>query len=105
MIIYNVTVNIDENAKEEWLQWMVSQHIPNVLNTGLFTNARISRLLVEEEMGGHTFSIQYTLPSLINYELYQATYAAVLQQEHTDKFEGKFAAFRTIMKVEAELEP
>gem|GEM_PF-5619184 len=29
-ILYNVTINIDHNTSEEWLQWMKSTHIPDV---------------------------------------------------------------------------
>ena len=58
MIIYNVTVNIDETVHQEWLDWMNTKHIAQVMNTGLFTAAKMSKVLVEEQMGGLTYSIQ-----------------------------------------------
>ena len=36
MIIYNVTVKIDTNQYEDWLNWMKSEHIPKVMATGFF---------------------------------------------------------------------
>ncbi|MEZ7925012.1 MAG: DUF4286 family protein, partial [Flavobacteriales bacterium] len=63
MIIYNVTVNIEESAQHEWLKWMNETHIADVLNTGMFTAAKMSKVLVEEQMGGVTYSIQYTCES------------------------------------------
>lgn len=57
MIIYNVTINIDESVHDKWLTWMQQKHIKDVLNTGLFTSARMVKVLVDEEMGGITYSI------------------------------------------------
>jgi hypothetical protein len=57
MIIYNVTTNIHES--DQWMIWMQHKHIPEVLATGKFTAARLVRVLIEEEMGGVTYSTQY----------------------------------------------
>jgi hypothetical protein len=51
MILYNVTVSIDPAIHEEWLEWMKVKHIPDVMNTGCFIEARISRVHGEEENG------------------------------------------------------
>ena len=59
MIIYNVTTNIQESVHDQWLTWMQEKHIPEVLATGKFTSARIVRVLIEEEMGGMTYAVQY----------------------------------------------
>ena len=55
MIIYNVTVNIDDSVHLEWLEW-IKEHIPQVLATGKFSEAKLTKVLVEEEMGGGVFS-------------------------------------------------
>lgn len=99
MIIYNVTVNIDYDAHDEWLNWMQEEHIPEVMKTGLFLEARISKILAEEE-GGRSYAIQYLCESMEVYEHYRANFAPELQQKHTSKFAGKFVAFRTLLKVE-----
>jgi ABC-type ATPase with predicted acetyltransferase domain len=56
MIIYNVTTNIHESVHDQWMIWMQHKHIPEVLATGKFTAARLVRVLIEEEMGGVTYS-------------------------------------------------
>ncbi|MGQ3086877.1 DUF4286 family protein, partial [Flavobacterium sp.] len=30
MIIYNVTINIDDSVHDKWLTWMMEKHIPEV---------------------------------------------------------------------------
>lgn len=99
MIIYNVTVNIDYDAHDEWITWMREHHIPEVMQTGLFLEAKISKILAEEE-GGKSYAIQYICESMEVYEKYRDNFAAELQQKHTAKFAGKFVAFRTLLKVE-----
>jgi len=98
MIIYNVTVNIEDDVHDEWLAWMKQNHIPDVLATGKFTDARICKLLVDEQQGT-TYTVQYTCDSMDDYNDYQSNHAPRLQKEHLNKFEGKFVAFRSIMKV------
>ena len=60
MYIYNVTTNIDETVHEQWVSWMQEVHIPEMLATGKFNSAKMCRVLIEEEMGGFTYSVQYT---------------------------------------------
>ena len=63
MILYNVTINIDYDVHDEWLDWMKNKHIPDVLKTGLFIENKICRILAEED-GGKSYSIQYFLKNM-----------------------------------------
>lgn len=98
MIIYNVTVVIDEVVEQEWLEWMKSKHIPDVMNTGYFKENRICKILAEAE-GGVSYAVQYTCTSMKDLDEYQEKHAPALQQEHTEKYNGKFAAFRTLLEI------
>lgn len=98
MILYNVTVNVDEQVHQDWLQWMRSEHVPEVIATGCFTEARLSRIQAEED-GGVTFSVMYFAPTKADYERYKEQFAPEMQRKHTERYQGKFAAFRTILDV------
>lgn len=98
MILYNVTVNIDDSVHDEWLNWMIKKHIPDVLATGLFIGNKIYRIFNPGSEEGNTYSIQYFLNSIKDYEKYQKEFAPGLQDEHSKKYSGKFTAFRTIME-------
>lgn len=98
MILYNVTVSIDPSVSEEWLAWMRSTHIPDVMATGCFIESRLSRVHGEEE-GGVTYAITYLSPSQEKLDEYQTTHAPLLQKDHSEKFAGRFAAFRTFLHV------
>ncbi|MFN5325129.1 MAG: DUF4286 family protein [Bacteroidota bacterium] len=98
MIIYNVTVNIDNAVKDEWLQWMQETHIPDVMATGLFIENRILRLIGDEDSGGTTFAIQYTAKNMDDYLRYRDEFAPALQKHAMDQFGEKFTAFRTLLE-------
>ncbi len=102
MYIYNVTLNIDETIHDQWMQWMKSKHIPDVLATGKFSAAKMCKVLVEEEMGGITYSIQYTTDSKTTLEAYYREDAPRLREDIMKLFAGKFVAFRTELEVVSE---
>ena len=98
MILYNVTVSIDPEVHQEWLNWMKTTHVPDVMATGCFMEARISRVKGEEE-GGLTFAISYVCETQEIYDRYQKEHAPALQKDHGEKFGGRFAAFRTMLTI------
>ena len=104
MYIYNVTINIDDSVHDEWLIWMES-HIPEVLNTGKFISAKFTEVLVEEEVGGKTYSVQYTANSKEDVEAYYKEDADELRIEALKKFGDKMLAFRTELKLIKEFYP
>ncbi len=101
MYIYNVTINIEETVHDEWLDWMKNEHIPDMLSTGKFSKALMTKVLVEEEMGGITYSVQYTTKSKEILQKYYDEDANRLRAE-TDRFSGKFVAFRTELEIVSE---
>ena len=98
MIIYNVTVNINHDAHDAWLEWMKSEHIPHVMNTGMFVESKMLRLIGDHDSGGITYAIQYTCASMTDYERYRDVFAPALIKEASDKFKDKFVSFRTLLE-------
>ena len=99
MIIYNVTINLHESVHDQWMDWMQNKHIADVLATGKFTSARMVKVLVEEEMGGVTYSIQYTTDSKATLERYYEEDAPKLREEGLQLFGDKMLAFRTELEL------
>ena len=99
MIIYNVTINIDNDVHDEWLNWMKDKHIPDMLATGKFTHAKMTKILVEEEMGGTSYSVQYTCQNKATLERYYRENAEEMRKDGLTRFPNKFVAFRTELEV------
>tara|TARA_R110000796_G_scaffold37722_4_gene95313 strand:- start:211133 stop:211444 length:312 start_codon:yes stop_codon:yes gene_type:complete len=102
MYIYNVTTNIDETVHEQWVSWMQEVHIPEMLATGKFNSAKMCRVLIEEEMGGFTYSVQYTTTSKEVLENYYKEDAPRLRQKAIELFADKMLAFRTELEIISE---
>jgi len=99
MYIYNVTINVEDEIHDAWFEWMKNQHIPDMLATGKFFEAKMSRVMVQEETGGTTYSIQYGLPDKATLEAYYKEDANRLRKEGTERFADKFVAFRSELEV------
>lgn len=98
-ILYNVTIKIDHEVHNDWLAWMKRVHMPAMIDTGYFEEYTMSRLMGSDETDGFTYSIQYLAPSFSAYQEYQEKQAAAMQKSHHAKFQSKYVAFRTLMKV------
>lgn len=97
MIIYNVTVNIDKSITKEWLEW-IKEHIPQVLATGKFKEAKLTKVLIEDE-AADTYSIQFRAHSREALDSYYAEDADSLRQDGLKRFSDKMLAFRTELEV------
>ena len=98
MILYNVTVSIDPQIESVWTEYMRKKHIPEVMETGCFLESRFCRVHGEEE-GGVTYATTYVLPNQETYDNYLAQFAEKLRDDFNAKWQGQFAAFRTLLTV------
>ena len=49
MVIYNVTLSVEESITKEWLDWMRTTHIPEVMGCGFFSKAQITRVITQTD--------------------------------------------------------
>lgn len=99
MLLYNVTVTIDLNIHEDWLQWMKEIHIPDVMTTGMFLSYRLNKMLGHEHDDAEIYTIQYLVKDMPHLLRYQQEFAPELQLHMRARYEGKYAVFRTVMEV------
>jgi hypothetical protein len=98
MIIYNVTVKISNEKHDDWVNWMKSVHIPEVMATRMFSKNVFSKVMMEDEEGTN-YSIQYYCHDLETLQKYQDIHAPELQKEHSDRYKEHFVAFRTLLEI------
>ncbi len=99
MILYNVTVNIDKDVEQDWIDWMKNTHIPQVMETGYFTSNRMMKMLSEQEdESGGTYAIQYSADNLGQLEEYLEKAAPKLQKQSIIRYGTKMAAFRSVLE-------
>lgn len=98
MILYNITFNIEPEIQQDWLVWMNLHYTPYVLNTNLFTEVRIFKLLNETENQGHTYSVQFLSDSLEKVNHYLENHAPEIVDRHNKAFHYKHVSFMTILE-------
>ncbi len=98
-IIYSVTVQVDSALAAEWLGWMRSVHIPEVLATGCFRRCTVGQVL--EPRVGHreAFVLEYEATSGEALQEYRARHAEALQRAHTERYAGRFEASRSVREL------
>jgi len=100
MILYNVTVKIDQNVEEEWFAWMKGVHIPEILETGFFVEHKICKIVFPvDDDGGSTYAIQYFCNTMDDLNAYQSKFAKDLQAKHKQRYNNRYVAIRTLMEV------
>jgi hypothetical protein len=103
MIIYSVTIAIEPSVDSEWIEWMKTVHIPDVLRTGCFSECRIHKA-IGAEADDAVYVMQYSARSLAEYQRYRDNFAPALQKDHTDRFAGRFRGSRQVLEELARLE-
>lgn len=99
MILYNVTINVEDSIHDAWLLWMLNEHIPQVLDTGMFVSYRMFKVLTRQgEETGTTYCVQYFAESMSDYDFYIEQYAPAFRKETEDRFSGKYVIFRTLLE-------
>ncbi|MEO1653270.1 MAG: DUF4286 family protein, partial [Bacteroidota bacterium] len=63
MVLYNVTLNVEDSIRDEFVPWMKHTHIPAVMATGLFLDYKFLKLISNhgDSVGTSTFAVQYYL--------------------------------------------
>ncbi|MDB5196626.1 MAG: hypothetical protein JWP88_997 [Flaviaesturariibacter sp.] len=100
-IIYNVTSKVAAVIDRAWVQWMLEEHIPGMLQTGCFTGHKLVRLLEVDDSEGPTYAVQYFAKDLVEYDRYLREHSEALRQESLNKWGHQVIAFRSVMEVVA----
>ncbi len=102
MIIYNVTINIQEEIHDQWLLWMNNEHIPEVMATGKFLSARLVRVHVDQPMDTIAFAAQYVCKDQQTLERYYNENAPEMRRKGLELWGEKALYFRTELEVLSE---
>jgi hypothetical protein len=104
MTIYSVSITLVGDCEAEWLTWMQSVHIADVLKTGCFRRCMVNRIVEPLVPGEASFVLQYECESADDYEVYRTQFAPRLQAEHTEKFAGRFRGARQLLRREFDMQ-
>lgn len=98
MFLYNVTIGIDKASESEWLDYMRTTYIPDVMATGMFTQARMYRVLHDNEDETTSYSIQYLATSIDKVQQFLEEHGPPIISAHRDRFRNRHVAFMTLLE-------
>ncbi len=98
MIVYNVTVTVENEIAEKWVKWIKEEHGPEVVATQCFHKFDIYKILDHQEGESQTYAVKYYTDQMSKYEIYIKKYADALRDKGFSEFGNKFIAFRTLME-------
>ena len=99
MIICNITIKVEQQIAEAWLQWLLNEHIPLIISTNCFVDYKVVRLLEVDDSEGPTYAIQYYAQSKADYNRYVEIHSSKMQKLSFEKWGDRFIAFRSVMEV------
>ena len=90
MINYSILADVPGDLTDAYESYMIDRHIPDLMETGLFTGASISR----GEKG--QYRIDYLLANSQDYDRYIAQHAPRLREHFEKQFSGRIKTSRTV---------
>jgi hypothetical protein len=98
MIIYNITVLIEETIELEWLNYVQTEMIPTVLDTGFFKSGKLLQV-TDSPNEGLTYCLQFSTDNISLFQSYQNLYAQQIEGAHQLAFPNQLVTFSSTMKL------
>ena len=98
MLIYNITIKVNNAIAKEWLKWQLEEHIKDIMSTGLFDQYKFFRLLEQDDTEGPTFVFQFYTTDREKYDQYIHEHAPMLRENALKKWGDGFIAFRSLLE-------
>lgn len=98
MLLYNITVGIDKDIEEEWLVWIKDVYLSAIMQTKLFTEYKMYKVLTHDDATSVSYSIQLFSLTIENVVHYLDRYAPLIVESQRSKFSNKHVVFNTLLE-------
>jgi Domain of unknown function (DUF4286) len=98
MFLYNVTIGIDKDVEQEMLVWMKAEHIPKIMETGMFVEFKMYKVLHDQDDGGVSYSVQFFAHTINHVTTYFDKFAPIFLDQLRTRFRDKHVAFMTLLE-------
>src|SRR5262249_10888400 len=99
MYLLSITINIEDEWKDEWMSWVNTKVKLILSDKNLVHDFRILKIMKEEPGQGSTYSFQYHIADLERVELFEERYDREVAVEMYRFYKEKFVEFRTRLEV------
>jgi hypothetical protein len=98
MMLYNETIGIDKDIEEQFLRWLKNHYVPSVMNTKLFIEFKIFKVLTHDDETSTSYSIQFFSTTIEDVVSFVDNYSKPLVEEQQLLFKDKHITFRTLLE-------
>lgn len=98
-LLLSVSIDVESNVQERWLEWAEDYYVPEMLATGCFEHCRISYLEEDEDSGFHTYRLDFISPDPEDLERFETEFAHSMEKELKKKFLGKYNSMSTLYQL------
>lgn len=99
MLIFNTTYQVTTKHTDNWIQWIKTDHIPFMMNSGVFLEPQISKIVGSEDETGVSFSVQFMIENMDTLVHWHKQYATEFQNIVTNKFGTEVVFFSTVLEL------
>jgi Domain of unknown function (DUF4286) len=97
MLLFNVTVIMEDSIANDWLQWMRADHIPQIMATDCFVSNRLLKIL-DSPNEGVTYCAQYIAEDIGSYQTFKDNYEQIFTAGMYNEFPNKLVSFSSLME-------
>lgn len=98
MIYISNSFNVEEEVNNEWVFWLKNSLIPMFEDEQTVKEVIFTKVLVQEELGGITYSLLIKFENKSELELFESIYFSKFLPLINSKFENKFLTFRSYLE-------
>ncbi len=99
MIILNITTKINWDIHEQWKSWLLTEHIPGLLATGLFEHYQLVRLIEVDDHDGPTYALQLYTNSCQQLDIYRDFHQHHNEKKERELWGDRMISFQSAMEV------
>lgn len=99
MLIFNTTYQVTTNHTDNWIQWIKTEHIPFMLQSEVFIEPQITKIVGSEDETGTSFSVQFKINDMDALVLWHNQYATIFQDKVSSKFGTEVVFFSTVLEL------
>lgn len=97
MLLFNVTVIVDENSAADFLSWMKQNHIPQLMETDCFVSHRFLQIK-DSPNEGLSFCVQFIAENEASHQRFLDLHEQAFIAAMYNRYPQKLVTFSTLME-------
>ncbi|NLV52629.1 MAG: DUF4286 family protein [Bacteroidales bacterium] len=99
MLIFNTTFHAEMEESKNLIIYLQEKYIPEAQKSGVMRNARMSRIISNQEDGTESFCVQFEVEEMAQLHKWYTSEGTKLNNEMSKLYNKKVISFPTVMEV------